>query len=50
MGLLDHQQKTIFVIEFLTPAEVSVVSKEEEKRKKARKYVSPFNLLTLYKA
>nr|CAH7726246.1 unnamed protein product [Callosobruchus chinensis] len=32
--LLDHQQKTIFVIEFSAPAEVNIVSKEEEKRTK----------------
>nr|CAH7748892.1 unnamed protein product [Callosobruchus chinensis] len=29
--LLDHQQKTMFVIEFSAPAEVNIVSKEEEK-------------------
>nr|CAH7741340.1 unnamed protein product [Callosobruchus chinensis] len=32
--LLDHQQKTMFVIEFSAPAEVNIVSKEEEKRTK----------------
>nr|CAI5868241.1 unnamed protein product [Callosobruchus analis] len=32
--LLDHQQKTMFVIEFSAPAEVNSVSKEEEKRTK----------------
>ena len=32
--LLDHQQKTMFVIEFSAPAEVNIVSKEEEKRAK----------------
>nr|CAH7725921.1 unnamed protein product [Callosobruchus chinensis] len=32
--LLDHQQKTMFVIEFSVPAEVNIVSKEEEKRTK----------------
>nr|CAH7766707.1 unnamed protein product [Callosobruchus chinensis] len=32
--LLDHQQKTKFVIEFSAPAEVNVVSKKEEKRTK----------------
>nr|CAH7752034.1 unnamed protein product [Callosobruchus chinensis] len=30
--LLDHQQKTMFVIEFSAPAEVNIISKEEEKR------------------
>nr|CAH7758250.1 unnamed protein product [Callosobruchus chinensis] len=29
---LDHQQKTMFVIEFSAPAEVNIVSKKEEKR------------------
>nr|CAH7765104.1 unnamed protein product [Callosobruchus chinensis] len=29
--LLDHQQKTMFVVEFSAPAEVNIVSKEEEK-------------------
>nr|CAH7723069.1 unnamed protein product [Callosobruchus chinensis] len=29
--LLDYQQKTMFVIEFSAPAEVNIVSKEEEK-------------------
>nr|CAH7732997.1 unnamed protein product [Callosobruchus chinensis] len=28
---LDHQQKTMFVIQFSAPAEVNIVSKEEEK-------------------
>nr|CAH7731350.1 unnamed protein product [Callosobruchus chinensis] len=32
--LLDHQQKTMFIIEFSAPAEVNIVSKEEEKRTK----------------
>nr|CAH7717534.1 unnamed protein product [Callosobruchus chinensis] len=32
--LLNHQQKTMFVIEFSAPAEVNIVSKEEEKRTK----------------
>nr|CAH7714899.1 unnamed protein product [Callosobruchus chinensis] len=32
--VLDHQQKTMFVIEFSAPAEVKIVSKEEEKRAK----------------
>nr|CAH7752249.1 unnamed protein product [Callosobruchus chinensis] len=32
--LLHHQQKTMFVIEFSAPAEVNIVSKEEEKRTK----------------
>nr|CAH7766629.1 unnamed protein product [Callosobruchus chinensis] len=32
--LLDHQQKTMFVIEFSAPAKVNIVSKEEEKRTK----------------
>nr|CAH7747789.1 unnamed protein product [Callosobruchus chinensis] len=32
--LLDHQQKAMFVIEFSAPAEVNIVSKEEEKRTK----------------
>nr|CAH7756697.1 unnamed protein product [Callosobruchus chinensis] len=32
--LLDHQQKTMFVIEFSAPAEVNIVSKEGEKRTK----------------
>nr|CAH7728195.1 unnamed protein product [Callosobruchus chinensis] len=32
--LLDHQQKTMFVIEFSAPADVNIVSKEEEKRTK----------------
>nr|CAH7713275.1 unnamed protein product [Callosobruchus chinensis] len=32
--LLGHQQKTMFVIEFSAPAEVNIVSKEEEKRTK----------------
>nr|CAH7727215.1 unnamed protein product [Callosobruchus chinensis] len=31
---LDHQQKTMFVIEFSAPAEMNIVSKEEEKRTK----------------
>nr|CAH7740913.1 unnamed protein product [Callosobruchus chinensis] len=32
--LLDHQQNTMFVIEFSAPAEVNIVSKEDEKRTK----------------
>nr|CAH7715135.1 unnamed protein product [Callosobruchus chinensis] len=32
--LPDHQQKTMFVIEFSAPAEVNIVSKEDEKRTK----------------
>nr|CAH7721710.1 unnamed protein product [Callosobruchus chinensis] len=32
--LLDHQQKTMLIIEFSAPAEVNIVSKEEEKRTK----------------
>nr|CAH7745623.1 unnamed protein product [Callosobruchus chinensis] len=32
--LLDHQQKTMFVIEFSAPDEVNIFSKEEEKRTK----------------
>nr|CAH7746205.1 unnamed protein product [Callosobruchus chinensis] len=43
--LLDHQQKTMFVIEFSAPAEVNIVSKEEEKRTKYQKLLGQLRRL-----
>nr|CAH7722533.1 unnamed protein product [Callosobruchus chinensis] len=43
--LLDHQQKTMFVIEFSAPAEVNIVSKEEEKRTKYQELIGQLRRL-----
>ncbi|XP_074035582.1 uncharacterized protein [Leptinotarsa decemlineata] len=44
--LLDHQIKTIFVVEFSAPGETNIVRKEEEKRIKYRDFL--FELRRLY--
>ena len=44
--LLDHQLKTMYVIEFSAPAENNIVLKEEEKRTKYRDLL--FELRRLY--
>ncbi|XP_074025758.1 uncharacterized protein [Leptinotarsa decemlineata] len=44
--LLDHQTKTIFVVEFSAPGETNIVRKEEEKRIKYRDFL--FELRRLY--
>nr|CAH7729519.1 unnamed protein product [Callosobruchus chinensis] len=45
--LLDHQQKTMFVIEFSAPAEENIVSKEEEKRTKYQELLGQLRRLWL---
>ena len=44
--LLDHQSRTIFVIEFSAPGETNIVRKKEEKRTKYRDLL--FELRRLY--
>nr|CAH7765408.1 unnamed protein product [Callosobruchus chinensis] len=45
--VLDHQQKTMFIIEFSAPAEMNIVSKEEEKRTKYQELLELLRRLCL---